>query len=144
MAALRTKAVHRAKHIREDGSVSALCFRTPRAIDLSRAGWTNRWEAVTCPRCLAARVVLPGDKAQSADPAERWRALEPSTQWSYLFDLTVNVKIREYKIAHWKDHEMDKDKARTEIARDRALLILLQSVTDEALFADAKKIGERP
>lgn len=47
------KTIHRAKHIRDDGAVSALCYSQPRAIDLSRATWTIRDEAVTCSRCLA-------------------------------------------------------------------------------------------
>lgn len=46
------KVIHRAKHIREDGAVSPLCAKIPRAIDLSRATWSNRDEAVTCPKCL--------------------------------------------------------------------------------------------
>jgi len=47
------KIVHRAKGIREDGAVSALCFSRPRPIDLRRTTWTNRDEAVTCRKCLA-------------------------------------------------------------------------------------------
>ncbi|HEV2674177.1 MAG TPA: hypothetical protein VGV37_06505 [Aliidongia sp.] len=43
---------HRAKGIREDGAVSALCFTSPRAINMKVATWTIRDEAVTCPRCL--------------------------------------------------------------------------------------------
>lgn len=50
--ALRTKVYHRAALIHPNGSVSALCFKTPHAIDLSKATWTNRDEAVTCPKCL--------------------------------------------------------------------------------------------
>lgn len=46
------KPVHRAKGIRGDGAVSALCFRGPRPIDLSRASWTLRDDGVTCKRCL--------------------------------------------------------------------------------------------
>ena len=34
------------------GSASALCFKRPRAINLSVALWTFRWEAVTCKKCL--------------------------------------------------------------------------------------------
>lgn len=39
--------------IREDGAVSALCFKRPRKIDLTRSSWTIRDEAVTCSKCLA-------------------------------------------------------------------------------------------
>lgn len=46
------KPIHRAKLITGDGRVSPLCAKRPRAIDLARASWTNRDEAVTCPRCL--------------------------------------------------------------------------------------------
>jgi hypothetical protein len=47
----RTKKIHYAKGIREDGAVSALCFVSPRAINLKVATWTNRPEAVTCGDC---------------------------------------------------------------------------------------------
>ena len=49
---LKPKPYHMAKGIREDGAVSALCSRRPRRIDLTRASWTNRVEAVTCAKCL--------------------------------------------------------------------------------------------
>lgn len=44
---------HFAAKIRDDGAVSPLCAKTPRAIDLTQALWTIRREAVTCPKCLA-------------------------------------------------------------------------------------------
>jgi hypothetical protein len=50
----KTKPVHRAKLIRDDGGVSPLCAPRPRVIDLTRATWTNRDDAVTCARCLKA------------------------------------------------------------------------------------------
>lgn len=43
---------HRALGIREDGAVSALCFKSPRAINMKVSTWTIRDEAVTCPHCL--------------------------------------------------------------------------------------------
>ena len=48
------KTYHFADKIDEDGNVSALCFKAPKAIDLGRASWTIRAEAVTCRRCKAA------------------------------------------------------------------------------------------
>lgn len=45
------RLIHRGDKIRADGAVSALCFSSPRAIDLGRATWTNRDDAVTCPKC---------------------------------------------------------------------------------------------
>lgn len=48
------KVYHYAAKIRADGAVSALCFKRPRAINLKIALWTNRAEAVTCPRCRRA------------------------------------------------------------------------------------------
>lgn len=48
----KSKPVHRAKLIREDGAVSPLCARTPRAISLKQATWTIRDEDVTCKGCL--------------------------------------------------------------------------------------------
>ena len=57
----RLRAYHRATKIRNDGSVSALCFKSPRAIDMRRATWTIRDEAVTCPKC--ARILgMPGSE----------------------------------------------------------------------------------
>ena len=47
------KIYHRAGKIRPDGAVSARCFKRPRPIDLSKASWTFRPEAVTCPKCIA-------------------------------------------------------------------------------------------
>lgn len=64
--ALRPKLYHRAAKIDQRGNVSALCFASPRPIDLARATWTNRDEAVTCPKCralIAARKKLDGDES---------------------------------------------------------------------------------
>lgn len=47
------KPVHMAKHIRQDGAVSPLCAKTPRALNLAKAVWTIRPEAVTCKKCSA-------------------------------------------------------------------------------------------
>jgi hypothetical protein len=44
---------HKAANVDMDGRVSALCFRRLRPIDLRKASWTMRWEAVTCPKCIA-------------------------------------------------------------------------------------------
>lgn len=46
------KTYHKAHLWTEAGQVSALCFRRPRAIDLSRELWTTDDSAVTCPKCL--------------------------------------------------------------------------------------------
>jgi hypothetical protein len=51
---LRQKVYHRASLVNENGDMSALCFKSPRAIDLSKATWTIRDDAVTCPKCRAA------------------------------------------------------------------------------------------
>ena len=48
------KIVHRAKMVNARGNVSPLCAKVPRSINLRKATWTNRDDAVTCPRCLAA------------------------------------------------------------------------------------------
>jgi len=47
------KLYHMADKVNQRGGVSALCFAKPKAIDLTRALWTNRKEAVTCKKCLA-------------------------------------------------------------------------------------------
>lgn len=49
------KTVHKAHLVSEKGDVSPLCAPEPRAIDLKRATWTIRWEAVTCKKCLAKK-----------------------------------------------------------------------------------------
>lgn len=51
MTRLYSKIIHRGTMVDPDGNVSALCFRTPHAIDLRKASWTTRDEAVTCSKC---------------------------------------------------------------------------------------------
>lgn len=51
-SASKEKIVHMAELVAPDGSVSALCFAKPRAIDLRKATWTNRPYAVTCKKCI--------------------------------------------------------------------------------------------
>ena len=53
MMAVLTKKYHLAKYVNKNGCVSSLCFAKPRPINLDVALWTNRPEAVTCPKCLA-------------------------------------------------------------------------------------------
>ena len=48
-----TRMRHRGDKIDQKGRVSALCFPVPRAIDMRRATWVMRDEAVTCPTCVA-------------------------------------------------------------------------------------------
>ena len=43
----RQRIRHRAAKISCTGAVSALCFKTPHAIDMKRASWTLGDEAVT-------------------------------------------------------------------------------------------------
>ncbi len=49
---MKNKIIHFIGKIRSDGAVSALCFDKPRKINLNSALWTNRKEAVTCPKCI--------------------------------------------------------------------------------------------
>jgi len=44
---------HRGALVNSGGGVSALCFKTPRAIDMKRASWTLIDSGVTCLKCLA-------------------------------------------------------------------------------------------
>jgi hypothetical protein len=44
---------HRGHLVNGRGGVSALCFKRPRAIDMSRATWVGRDDTVTCRKCLA-------------------------------------------------------------------------------------------
>lgn len=46
------KTVHLASKIDQHGNVSALCFKRPRKINLSKETWTIRNEAVTCGDCI--------------------------------------------------------------------------------------------
>jgi hypothetical protein len=48
-----TKLYHYGKRIRADGAVSALCYDTPRKIDLGKASWVLRKNAVTCAKCIS-------------------------------------------------------------------------------------------
>jgi len=48
------KPIHFGALVSASGAVSPLCAARPRAIDLRRASWTNRKEAVTCARCRKA------------------------------------------------------------------------------------------
>jgi hypothetical protein len=47
------KVYHKAHRMNQRGGVSALCFKRPRSINLKRALWTLRDEAVTCKKCRA-------------------------------------------------------------------------------------------
>ena len=51
MLAPKPKLYHMGKWVTPEGDVSALCFDTPRAIDIKKASWTSRPQAVTCPKC---------------------------------------------------------------------------------------------
>lgn len=57
------KVYHLASKINANGEVSALCFKTPRAINLERALWTTRIEATTCPKCKRAFRAALGEQA---------------------------------------------------------------------------------
>lgn len=52
MAYPNPKIYHLAYRIDLRGKVSALCYKRPRAINLSQASWTLVDEEVTCKKCL--------------------------------------------------------------------------------------------
>jgi len=52
---------HLAKKVRGDGAVMAMCFKSPRAIDMKRATWTTDRNAVTCQNCLALMRTFTAD-----------------------------------------------------------------------------------
>lgn len=62
-----TKIVHLGHMLNQrSGAVSPLCAARPKSIDLSKETWTNRCEAVTCPKCKAMieeAVALAGNEA---------------------------------------------------------------------------------
>lgn len=78
-----------------------------------------------------------------ADHAKRWRKLAPSTQWSAIFGLLCDVRNREGTLKTWKGRveggALNKTKARTMLARDRAILDLLREATLADVWADAEK-----
>lgn len=63
-----TRMRHRADKINAHGGVSALCFTTPRAINMKRATWVMNDDAVTCPKCrdliFARSKTTPSDTPQ--------------------------------------------------------------------------------
>lgn len=56
---------HLASHFRKhgDGSISALCFKKPRRINLQQAYWTIRPAAVTCEACLKLMSLFEKEKS---------------------------------------------------------------------------------
>lgn len=67
---INPKPVHRAKGIREDGAVSALCSPR-RTINLKAATWTNRDVAVTCKKCLVLMTMAERKALQSKPGVEQ-------------------------------------------------------------------------
>jgi hypothetical protein len=65
------KTYHYADKVNYQGGVSALCYATPRRIDLKRALWTIRPEAVTCPKCKAKLQAKTDAEAQRPKCAVR-------------------------------------------------------------------------
>lgn len=55
-----TRMRHRGDKIDQCGRVSALCFTTPRAIDMKRATWVMNDDGVTCPKCRALILARNG------------------------------------------------------------------------------------
>lgn len=66
------RVYHRGYLVNQRGGVSALCFKSPRAISLGKATWTNRDEAVSCPKCLKVMEARKADPAigKSDDPSQ--------------------------------------------------------------------------
>lgn len=56
------KVYHFANLFNERGGVSALCFKSPRSINLRRALWTVIPQYVTCAKCIKALASLPIDE----------------------------------------------------------------------------------
>ena len=81
------------------------------------------------------------------DPAKRWRALSPSTQWAAIFDLMCEIRDRDLKLKTWPGREegggLNKTKARTAQARDRALLDLLRAATPPEVWERAERAAGR-
>lgn len=58
---MQQKIYHKASLVNRAGRISPLCAANPRPVDLRRELWTLRWEAVTCPKCLAMRDEKGGE-----------------------------------------------------------------------------------
>ncbi len=52
----RPRIRHLARFVDEWGNVSPWCAKKPRALDMKKAIWTNRLDAVTCKRCRDAKA----------------------------------------------------------------------------------------
>ena len=80
MAVEISRMRHRGDKINAQGSVSALCFPKPRAIDMKRDTWVMNDDAVTCPKCRAlilARQEKPNDQGeQTLDAIACLKALQ--------------------------------------------------------------------
>lgn len=48
-----TRMRHRGDKVNPAGGVSALCFSTPKPINMKRESWTTSDAGVTCPKCRA-------------------------------------------------------------------------------------------
>ena len=50
---------HRAAKINARGRVSALCFKTPKGINMKQASWTLSDEGTTCSKCRKLMNLAP-------------------------------------------------------------------------------------
>jgi len=55
------KKYHMVHLLGSDGSVSALCFKKPRPINLKVSGWTNQKKDVTCLSCVRLLIKAGSD-----------------------------------------------------------------------------------
>lgn len=52
------RTYHKANLIDQHGNVSPLCANKPYRLNLEKHEmWTNKWEAVTCKKCLALKPI---------------------------------------------------------------------------------------
>jgi hypothetical protein len=73
------KVYHKAALIGADGSISPLCAKKPRALNLRLELWTLRWEAVTCRKCLSLRDPLTPRAAPPPAAPPRLLPLPPGS-----------------------------------------------------------------
>lgn len=62
-----TRLTHKAAQVDMNGRVSALCFMAVRPINMKRATWTLRDEAVTCPKCRGWIIRNAALRARAAE-----------------------------------------------------------------------------
>ena len=94
MAYPNPKIYHFGCAINDNGDVAALCFSRHRAINLKVASWTNRPQAVTCPKCRKLLAALsPVDQGNEVIREQEVKRADPRPSEEI---------VREQRETEWK------------------------------------------